>query len=407
MQEVRDKPATPIKQPKKINWPKLSLTVFVAVLIFCFGVGIGNGKIRLNTNKSENSNLPANLDLNSVQQVYDSLRQNFDGKLDVNKLIDGINHGLAQASGDPYTDYFSSKEAKDFNNQLNGTFEGIGAQLGKDKDNNLIVISPISGFPAEKAGLKAKDIIAAINDESTTGMSVDQAVSKIRGPKGTTVTLKIIRGNSPQTIKITRAEIKIPSVTSKTLAGNIGYIQISQFSSDTVSLTTEAVNKFKAAGVKGIVLDLRGDPGGELDAAVGVSNLWLKDGQTILTERRDGKVIRTYNADGDGPVHGVKTVVLIDDGSASASEITAGALHDNNAATLIGVKSFGKGSVQQIVNFNDGSELKVTIARWYTPAGKNIDKQGITPDQVVKNTDANPKTDKDPQLEAATAYISK
>lgn len=404
---MREDKAAPIQKPKRLNWSRLAMTLVGGLVIFSLGVGIGNGKIRLNGNKSENNNLPANLNLSSVQQVYDSLRQNYDGKLDVNKLLDGINHGLAQASGDPYTDYFSSKEAKDFNNQLNGTFEGIGAELGKDKDNNLIVISPIAGFPAEKAGLKAKDIIVGINDDITTNMSVDQAVSKIRGQKGTTVTLKLVRGNTPLTIKITRDQIKIPSVTTKTLPNNIGYIKITQFSGDTVSLVTEAANKFKAAGVKGIVLDMRSNPGGELNAAVGVSNLWLKDGQTILTERRDGKVVRTYKADGDGVVNGVKTVVLINEGSASASEITAGALRDNNVATLIGVKSYGKGSVQQIVSFGDGSELKVTIARWYTPSGKNIDKQGISPDQTIKNTDADLKTDKDPQLDAATTFISK
>jgi carboxyl-terminal processing protease len=408
MSEVREDQKTyHEKRTKKPKWLKVVGGVLLTVIIFGLGFSLGNGRIRVHNFSAEQNNLPANLDTKTVQQVYDSLRQNYDGKLDVTKLLDGLKHGLAQASGDPYTDYFSTKEAKDFNDQLSGTFQGVGAELGKDVNNNLIVVSPIAGFPAEKAGLKPKDLIVGVDNTSTAGMSVDQAVGKIRGPKGTTVSLKIIRGTTPLTIKITRDDIKIPSVTSKTLPGNIGYIQVSEFSDDTVDLATKAANDFKQAGVKGMVLDLRGDPGGELNAAVSLSSLWLKNGQTVLTERRDGKIIQTYNAEGNSPLNGIKTVVLIDDGSASASEITAGALRDNNAATLIGVKSYGKGSVQQIVNFGDGSELKVTIARWFTPNGKNIDKQGITPDQTVKRSQDDIKAGKDPQLDAATVYITK
>ncbi len=380
-------------------------TVIITVGIFILGFSFGNGSLHLGGLKSEQKNLPDKLDYSTVQQVYDSLKQNFDGRLEVNKLQDGLKHGLTQATGDPYTDYFSPSEAKDFDNQLNGTFQGIGAELGKDADNNLIVISPIAGFPADKAGLKAKDIIVSVNNVSTANMSIEQAVSRIRGPKGTVVTLKLVRGTKQLTLKITRDDIKTPSVSSKILANNIGYIRVNEFSSDTVVLALKAANNFKQVNVKGVVLDLRGNPGGEVNAAVGLSSLWLNSDATILTERRDGKIIQTHTANGDNPLEGKKTVVLIDGSSASASEITAGALRDNKAAILIGSKSYGKGSVQQIVNFGDGSELKVTIARWYTPAGKNIDKQGITPDKIVEQLETLVKAGKDPQLETATNYL--
>ncbi len=238
-------------------------------------------------------------------------------------------------------------------------------------------------------------------------MSINDAVSKIRGAKGTTVKLTIIRDGKQQIeMSIVRDEITIPSVTSKVLDGNIGYIKIVRFAEDTALLSSQAADKLKSQNVKGIVLDLRSDPGGLLDAAVSVSSLWL-DNQTVLTERRGGVIIRTYASKGIPTLKGIPTIVLIDAGSASASEITAGALHDNKVATLVGVKSFGKGSVQQIVNFNDDSFLKVTIARWYTPDGKNIDKEGISPDTEIKRTDDDYKTGNDPQLDFATAQLKK
>jgi len=264
------------------------------------------------------------------------------------------------------------------------------------------------GFPAEKAGLKAKDIIAQINGQSTTGLTIDDAVGKIRGPKDTEVTLDIIRNNTEQLkLKITRDSIKIASVKYEIMDGNIGYIRISQFSDDTVQLATQAAQKFKDAGVKGIVLDLRSDPGGLLDAAVGVSSLWLPQGKTILQEKRGGVVETTYTATGGDLLQGIKTVALIDGGSASASEITAGALHDNGAATLMGEKSFGKGSVQQIINLGDGSELKVTIAHWFTPKGQTINKTGISPDKTVELSDADAKAGNDVQKQAALDFLNK
>ncbi|HET7827279.1 MAG TPA: S41 family peptidase, partial [Candidatus Saccharimonadales bacterium] len=262
-----------------------------------------------------------------------------------------------------------------------------------------------SGYPADKAGLKAHDIIAAVNSQSTQGMSVDAVVSKIRGPANTKVTLTIIRASgSPFNITITRQKITVPSVTSE-IDGNIGYLKISQFSNDTVDLAQKAAQQFRVKNVKGVILDLRGDPGGYLSGAVGVSSLWLDSGKTVVTERRGSTVIDTNTATGNNILKDLPTVVLIDGGSASASEITAGALHDNGVAELVGEKSFGKGSVQQVENLPDGSELKITIAHWYTPNGKNIDKQGITPDVVVSSSGVNLADGKDPQKDKALQIL--
>ena len=389
----------------------VKLLVF-GIAVFWLGLSVGQGKIVFGRDailrKPVTKGMPEDLDYKAVEQVYDSLRANYDGQLDSTKLLDGLKEGLAKSTGDPYTQYFNPKAAKDFKEQLTGTFTGIGAELSKDTTNNVIVVvSPIAGFPADKAGLRPKDVIAEIDGKSAYDMSIADAVSKIRGEKGTTVKLKVIRVNKQQIdLSIVRDEITIPSVTSKVLDGNIGYIKIVRFSEDTATLTTETAAKFKEQNVKGVVLDLRSDPGGLLDAAVAVSSLWLNN-QTVLTERRGGEVIRTYTSTGIPTLKGIPTIVLIDAGSASASEITAGALRDNKAATLVGVKSFGKGSVQQIVNFNDDSFLKVTIARWYTPDGKNIDKEGINPDKEVKRTDDDYKTGNDPQLDYATAQLKK
>lgn len=383
--------------------------LLAASLVFMLGVNVGNGRIAIGQhNKTLSADLPDDLDYDSVEAIYDRLRVNYDGALDKQTLLDGLKQGLAKASGDPYTEYFNAKDAKEFDDQLNGSFTGIGAELGKNANGNIEIISPIAGFPAEKAGLKAKDVISEIDGKSAADLTISEAVSKIRGESGSKVKLKIIRSNSKELeFEITRAQITVPSVKSEILEGNIGLLTISRFGPDTAQLATDAANSFRQANVKGVVLDLRGDPGGLLDAAVSVSSLWLDPSQTVLLEKRDGKVIKTFKATGTPTLKGVKTVVLINEGSASASEITAGALKDNKAATLIGTKSYGKGSVQQLEKLADGSLLKVTSAHWFTPSGTGIDKTGIEPDQKVERTDDDFKANKDPQKDAALNYIKK
>jgi carboxyl-terminal processing protease len=397
------------------------LNVAILLVVLGLGVGIGNGSLMFsNNNVSSNKSLPKNLDYNDVEELYDTLREKYDGKLTVQQLQDGLKSGLIEASGDPYTEYFSAEDAKDFNDQISGTFSGIGAKLGKDDQGNIVVMSPISGFPAEKAGLRAKDIIVSINGESTSGFTTDKAVSKIRGKSGTVVKLLVLRGeNERKEFSITREEIKVPSVEYEILPGNIGYLQITQFSDDTADLTRKAAESFKAASVNSVVLDMRGNPGGLLSSAVEISELWLPSGKTILQEKRDGKLQKTYTSSSANPLlNGVSTIVLIDEGSASASEIVAGALKDNGAATLLGAKSYGKGSVQEVVCLdkkllNDqgyegatagscqGAEVKITVARWFRPNGQNIDKKGIKPDVEVKMPEDAFAKGQDPQKDAA------
>lgn len=393
---------------KRTVWPRAFVAAIVAVGIFQFGVLVGRGGLAP-TNSSVSKNLPEDLNYSSVELVYDKIRQSYDGNLDHQKLLEGLKQGLAQATGDPYTEYFDEQAAKEFDEQLGGTFSGIGAELGKDEQGNVTVIAPLSGYPAEKAGLKAKDIIISVNDESTTGNAVGEVVSKIRGPVDTKVTLKVIRNKSQElTFDIVRAQIKIDSVKAEVLEGNIGYMKISRFGEDTVELARRAAADFKQQNVNGVILDLRDDPGGLLDAAVDVSSLWLDQSQTVLEEKRAGKVIKSFSGTGNNPIlKGIPTVVLINEGSASASEIVAGALRDNKQATLVGVKTYGKGSVQQLERLSDGTMIKITIAHWFTPAGRNIDKQGIEPDKKVERTDDDITNNRDPQRDAALEYLKK
>lgn len=398
-----------VQQKKKRPLKGVARAVIIGLIaggIFWLGVNIGQGNITL-TSTSANKNLPADLNYQEVEQLYDILRAQYDGKLDQQKLIEGLKSGLVDATGDPYTEFLNVKEAKELNDQLGGTFSGIGAELGKNSDDDIIIVSPISGFPAEKAGLRPQDVVIAVNGESTTDMSIDEAVSKIRGEKGTEVKLDVIRNKEERkNFTITRDTITIPSVEYEILPNNIGYIQISQFWNDTARLTREAAQEFRQANVKGVILDMRGNPGGSLDAAVNVAGVWLSNGKTVLQEKRDGKVEQTYSATGTPILENVPTVVLINEGSASASEIVAGALKDNKAATLLGAKTYGKGSVQQIVNLGDGSELKVTIARWHRPNGQNIDKKGITPDVKIEMSEEDYASGRDPQKDKAIERLT-
>lgn len=406
--DARDaQPANPVEVTKnKRNWNGLFGGFLIAVVAFSLGIAVGDGRISLGNSVS--STLPGQLDYSSVDQVYNVLKSDYDGKLDSAQLLAGLKEGLVEATGDPYTEYFTAKQAKEFDEQLNGNFSGIGAELGQDKDKNLIVVAPINGTPAQRAGLKSQDIIAEIDGQTASGLSVEEAVSKIRGPKGTEVKLTLIRDRS-QTVKvtITRDDINVPSVEARTLDGNVGYIQVSTFSENSARLVEAEARKFRDAGVKGIVLDLRGNPGGLVEAAVNMSSLWLPKGKLILQEKRGDTVIKTHTANGNDILAGMPTTVLINGGSASASEIVAGALADNKAATLLGEKSYGKGSVQELNELADGGRVKITVARWYRPNGQNIDKKGIEPNQKVTISDEDAAAANDTQLEAARSGLAR
>lgn len=397
---------TPAAKPKsKVVSLWLTIVIAAVVAVSSFVLGSRSTQILAAFTGGQNKDLATQLDFSSVQDVYAALRSQFDGKLDPQKLIDGAKKGMVDAAGDPYTVYFTNTEAQEFMSDLDGKFQGIGAELGK-KDGNLSIVSTLDDSPARKSGLVAGDVIVKVNDQETTGWSIDKAVSQIRGDKGTTVKLSIIREQQLKEFSIVRDEIVNPSVRSEITADNIGYLRISRFSDkDTYALANQAAKDFKDKGVRGVVLDLRGNGGGYLETAQEVAGLWLGSDKVVVEER--GNENTKLYAKGQPVLAGVPTVVLIDGGSASASEIVAGALHDHKAAQLVGEKSFGKGSVQVIKEIASGGELKVTIAKWYTPNGKNITKEGIAPDVKVEVTDADIAASRDVQKDKATEILKK
>ncbi len=394
------------KNSKKKNWLIFGRNLVLLSAVFLIGAYFGKYGYKFTPDgiyqKSVQNN-KTKLNYGEVDQVYEQLKNNFDGQLDQQKLNDGLKEGLVRSAGDPYTEYLNVESSKEFSEDLSGSFEGIGAELSK-KEKYVEVVSPITGYPAEKAGVRSKDVIAEIDGQSAYDISVSEAVKKIRGPKGTKVKLKVVRDGKPIDFEITRETISLPSVTSEMVEG-VGVIKVSRFGSDTSSLARSAAVDLKAKGAKGIVLDLRNDPGGLLDSAVDLSSLWLDENQLVVEEKRGGKSIKKINATGDNILKGIPTIVLINSGSASASEITAGALRDHGVATLVGEKSYGKGSVQQVIELTNGASLKVTIARWFTPGGKNIDKEGIKPDLEVKMTDDDYINKKDPQKDTAISKL--
>ena len=339
------------------------------------------------------------LDLSSVQETYRKLNAKFDGKLDEQKLVESANKGLVSAAGDDYTQFFTAQEARELQNDLSGNIGGgIGAELG-NRNEVVTVIRPLENSPAAKAGIAAGDVVIGVNGESTKSLNVDDVVKKIRGEIGSTVKITVERDGEVKEFSVTREEIIAPDVESKNVDG-IGVMTVSRFDKETGSKVRAAAEDFKRQNVKGVVLDLRGNGGGYLEAGIDVASVWLDD-QVVVSERRDNKVIDERKS-GKNPVLGdTPTTVLINAGSASASEIVAGALHDHGKAKLVGEKSFGKGSVQELIELSTGDQLKVTIARWFTPNGKNITKEGIAPDTKVDLTKDDINANRDPQLDAA------
>ncbi len=339
------------------------------------------------------------VDLSSVQATYKALKANYDGNLDDKALAEGANKGLVAAAGDAYTLYMNSKEINAFENDLSGTIGGgIGAEVGVRQDK-ITILRTLKSNPAEAAGLNAGDVVLSINDQSTANKTVEQAVAQIRGEAGTTVKLSILRGTEVKEFTITRAIISNPSVNSSIKDG-VGTLTLTRFDSETGTLARAAARDFKSQGVKAIILDLRGNGGGYLTAAQDVAGLWLNN-KVVVSERTGGKVVEELKSGKDAILAGIPTTVLVNAGSASASEIVAGALQDHGAAKLVGEKTFGKGSVQKLVSLPEGAQLKVTIARWYTPKGKNITKEGITPDISVALDQKDVEAGIDPQLDAA------
>lgn len=339
------------------------------------------------------------IDLSSVQKTYQELVANYDGKLDTQKLIYGANRGLVEAAGDPHTAYMDPDETKEFDKSLSGQIGGgIGAEIGL-RNNKPTIIKPLENSPAQKAGIKAGEAIVKVNDEASSDWSVEKVVSKIRGEVGTSVKLTLLSGGQTREVSVVRQNIVSPAVESE-IDGEIGILKVNRFGDDTVSLSRKYASEFVEKGVKKVILDLRNNPGGTVGAAQGLLGIWL-DNQIAMTERRGSEIVKTLRTTGTPILGNMKTVVLINGNSASASEITAGALREYGKATLVGQKSYGKGSVQIVLGLPGGSQMKVTEARWYTPKGKNIDKTGIEPDVKVDLSSDDVNNNVDPQIDKA------
>ncbi len=324
----------------------------------------------------------------------------------------GAIRGLTQSYGDTYTEFFDPEEAKQFTEAISGEFSGVGLEVGL-KNNILTVIAPIKGSPAANVGIKSGDMILKIDGKSTANISVDEAVQKIRGQAGTKVTLSILHpddktADDAKDVSITRQVIVVPSIETRTDNGNF-IISMSTFTGKTINQDIEhAMREWKNSGKKNLIIDLRGNPGGYLDAAIYMASYLLPAGQTVVSEDFSGKEDTIVHQSQGFPLidnTNTKIAILIDGGSASASEILAGALRDNNRAVLVGEKSFGKGSVQEIVPVTDDTLLKVTVAKWLTPKGLSIQDNGITPENIVKLPKDWKAGDTDPQLEKAEALL--
>ncbi len=313
--------------------------------------------------------------------------------------------GLVWGLEDPYSTFFTPQLAEDFNQQLDGTFFGIGAEIGLDDVGNVVVVAPIKDTPADRAGLRPTDHILAIDGVETLGMSVNEAVNKIRGDQGTTVTLTLSRPNLEAfDVSITRDEIKIDSVSLEVRSDGIALITINVFNHETPGLFAQAVERIQAQGVDELIVDLRNNPGGLLDAAIVLAGYWVGDKVVVIEDT--GEMRLDLKGQGLPLLADTQTVVLVNGGSASASEILAGALQDYGQATVLGEQTFGKGSVQEYHALPDGSAVKITVARWLTPLGRSIDEEGISPDQVVTYSLDETHADTDPQIEAAVDFLA-
>ena len=318
-----------------------------------------------------------------LYNAYDEMKGNYFEDIDETAVIDGAINGMIDALGDPYSDYLNLKEARQLNESISSSFEGIGAEI-QEKNGYINVVSPIKNSPAERAGILPNDTIIAVDGESIQGMSSSEAVLLIRGEKGTTVTLSIKRGEAvePVDVKIKRDVIPIETVYAEMLDDGIAHIHLTSFSEGTYDELLVALDEMEAKGMKGLVVDVRQNPGGRLDIAIKISDLFLENGKNIFQYKEKGLQPEIFTASGKRKIK-VPVTLVIDDGSASASEILAGALKESANVPLIGVKTFGKGTVQSPKNLPDGSNLKLTTAKWLTPDGNWVHKEGIKPDIEV------------------------
>ena len=356
------------------------------------------------------STVSKKVDFNLFWQAWDYIQSNYvDTDVTDPQLFYGSMEGMVASLGDPYSVYFEPELSKKFQQEISGSFDGIGAEIGL-KNNIVTIISPLSGGPAQKAGLKAGDSVISIDGKETKDISLDYAVELIRGIKGTSVTLIIFRKGEADTrsFSVQRDKIGIESVEWSLLPGNIIDLKLKYFNEDTLDDFRDSVNEFMAKKPKGIILDMRNNPGGLLSTAIEITSFWVGGDENIVIERgRDGQYVGERANNNNAILKNIPTIVLINKGSASGSEILAGALQDLKLAELVGETSFGKGSVQDLRELRDGSSIKLTIAKWFTPLGREINEKGIDPDITIELTDEDWNNDKDPQMDKAIELLTK
>lgn len=365
--------------------------------------------------------LTKDVDFKEFWDIWQYVKSNY-VKSDVadTKLFYGAISGMVSSLDDPYSVFFDPQISSKFEEELSGSFEGIGAEIGI-RDNHLTVIAPLPGTPADKAGIKAGDFILSIDGKDTSGIALDYAVSIIRGKKGTPVKLSVYTegDDAPRDVEIVRDKIEIDSVKfSQKLSsvnsedkknfevkdGDIAYVQLLYFNENTLADWNKTIEQVVKMKPKGIILDLRNNPGGYLTTAIEIAGDWVNGRDVVMEQSRSGERTASH-ANHVARLANIPTVVLVNGGSASGSEIVAGALQDYKMATLVGEKTFGKGSVQDLKNFPDGSSVKLTIAEWLTPLGRNINKEGIAPDVEIKLTKEDVEADRDPQLDKALEIL--
>lgn len=384
----------------------------IILIIFTAGFQVGQS-FSVNPDSealtTENKSLDSSFDLSPLSNVWNQINSEYVDFANVDKDIVsfGLAKGLVEALNDPYSEFMTPDETEVFTHELDQELEGIGAEISQE-EGILKVVSPLKGSPAEKAGLKPGDLIVSIDQEDASKFGLLEAIKKIRGKKGTTVTLTVAREGEEEflEIKIVRDVIELESVTTEVLENNLFYISINQFSDDTSKEFNQAVTEALLNSPEGIILDVRYNGGGYLQTAVDILGDFLPKGSpAVIVENGADKSKEILKTSGNLRLGDIPTVVLINEGSASASEILAGALQDSGKAFILGTESFGKGSVQKIEQFSDGSSLRLTIAKWLTPNGTSIDETGIQPDLIVEMNESDAEKEIDTQLEKAKSYL--
>lgn len=352
--------------------------------------------------------LPQGVDFSVFWKTWNLIQSRYVDKNKINNqdLVYGAIDGMVKAVGDPYTVFFKPQESENFAQEINGAFGGVGIEIGL-RNNILTVITPLKSTPAERAGLLAGDKILKIGDKSTDGMQIDQAVNLIRGPKGTPVKLTINRESFklPKEITIIRDTIKVPTVSWKLMDDKVAYVQLFVFNRNVDADFKKTTREIIASKADRIILDLRNNPGGLLDSSVNIAGYFLEPNQLVTQERySDGKIDEFRTSD-NGQLKNYPLLIIINKGSASASEILAGAIKDDRGVTIVGEKSFGKGSVQEVDELPNKASVKITIAKWFTPKGTSINDNGIDPDIKAERTEDDINNNRDPQLDKAVEII--